>query len=101
MTAKCFDCGLPYDDPSWVEAVVYDHIWNKYLSPTENEGGILCVNCMAKRAVRAGLSNVYVRLTAGPFVTGKTVVTRTEPGPATYARKSTPHQDSSREEHRG
>lgn len=65
----CFDCGAEYGNPAWVEAVVADHIWNKYLSPTGDEGGILCIGCMAGRAARAGLSDVRVRLTAGPFTT--------------------------------
>lgn len=64
----CYDCGLPYGGPHWVEAVVPHDIWNNHLSPTGNEGGILCINCMAARASAKGLSNVPVLLTAGPFV---------------------------------
>jgi hypothetical protein len=69
ISLACNDCGLPYDDPAWIEAVVANHIWNEHLSPRGNESGILCVTCMARRAVKAGLYNVRVRLTAGPFVT--------------------------------
>jgi hypothetical protein len=64
----CYDCGLPYASAHWIEAVVPHDIWNKYLSPTGGDGGILCINCMAKRAVDAGLSDVPVKLAAGPFV---------------------------------
>lgn len=63
----CADCGAPYDDPAWIEAVVPDAIWNEQLSPQGNEGGILCILCMARRAVAKGLSDVPVLLTAGPF----------------------------------
>jgi hypothetical protein len=65
---SCFDCGAAYGDPSWIEAVVPHRIWNDHLSPTGNEGGILCIVCMARRAGRAGLSGVPVTLTAGPFI---------------------------------
>ena len=64
---SCSDCGLPYGDPAWVEAIVPHDIWNEHLSPAGNEGGILCINCMAKRAIAAGLSSVPVVLAAGPF----------------------------------
>lgn len=85
-TLACYDCDLPYGGPHWVEAVVANHIWNKHLSPTRNEGGILCINCMAKRASRAGLSNVRVRLTAGPFVTGGATAAILDSGPSHLAR---------------
>lgn len=65
---SCYDCGLPYAGEHWVEAVVPDDIWNNHLSPNRNEGGILCINCMAARAVAEGLSGIPVKLTAGPFV---------------------------------
>jgi hypothetical protein len=63
----CNDCGAPYDDPAWIEAVVPHDIWNNHLSPSGGEGGILCIRCMANRAVAAGLKDVEVKLTAGPF----------------------------------
>jgi hypothetical protein len=65
---RCFDCGAQYDDPAWIEAVVPHDIWNQHLSPTGGEGGILCIVCMGRRATAAGLSDVPVRLTAGPFL---------------------------------
>jgi hypothetical protein len=62
----CYDCGLPYAGDHWVEAVVPHHIWNNHLSPSQS-GGILCINCMAKRASERGLKDVPIKLTAGPF----------------------------------
>ena len=66
--ASCHDCGEVYGSDAWIEAVVPGDIWNEHLSPTGNEGGILCIKCMAKRAVAAGLSRIPIKLTAGPFV---------------------------------
>lgn len=68
VALACYDCGLPYAGKHWVEAVVPHDIWNNHLSPTGNEAGILCINCMAKRAVEAGLKDIPVRIAAGPFV---------------------------------
>jgi hypothetical protein len=63
----CHDCGLHYAGDHWVEAVVPHEVWSAHLSPTGNQGGILCINCMAKRAVDKCLSHIPVKLTAGPF----------------------------------
>jgi hypothetical protein len=63
----CYDCGFPYDDPAWIEAVVPHFIWNDYLSPTGDEGGILCIQCIARRAIASGFERVPVLLTAGPL----------------------------------
>jgi len=66
--SQCYDCGLPYDDPSWIEAIVPDSVW-EVINPTYHAGaGLLCINCMAKRCAESGLVNVPIQLTAGPFV---------------------------------
>ena len=44
----CYDCGLEYGGDSWIEAIIPDKVWNK-ISPTGNQGGILCISCIAKR----------------------------------------------------
>lgn len=62
----CYDCELVYAGDHWIEAVVPDDIWLK-ISPSRGEGGILCINCMAKRCVNLGLKNVPIKITAGPF----------------------------------
>lgn len=64
----CYDCGEPYGSEAWIEAVVPHKVWKKHISPNGNSAGILCIKCMAKRAVSAGLADVPVALTCGPFV---------------------------------
>lgn len=63
---RCHDCGLAYGGASWVEAVVPHETWAE-ISPTRNEGGILCINCMAARLAGLGMENVPLKITAGPF----------------------------------
>jgi len=62
----CYDCGLPYGGDHWVEAVVPHDVW-ALISPSGNEGGILCINCMAARLARLGVEDVPLKITAGPF----------------------------------
>jgi len=57
----CYDCGRPYGEDDWIEAIIPDEIWNA-ISPTGNQGGILCIGCMAKRLKQAGFYNVPVWL---------------------------------------
>ena len=63
--AACADCGLHCDDPGYADFVAADDVW-KSVSPTGDEGGILCANCMvyraAARSIKAG-----GRFTSGPF----------------------------------
>jgi hypothetical protein len=66
LAVGCYDCGKRYGGPDWIEAVVPHDIWAQ-ISPTRDEGGLLCINCMARRCVNAGLQDVPVQLTAGPF----------------------------------
>ena len=55
----CYDCGLDYGDLGWVEAVIPDKVWNE-ISPTGNQGGILCITCISRRLVKKGFKNVPV-----------------------------------------
>ncbi len=64
----CHDCGRAYFGPGWIEAVIPSVIWNQQISPTGDEGGLLCINCIAIRCARLGLENVPVLLAAGPLV---------------------------------
>jgi hypothetical protein len=57
----CDDCGLIYGSSGWIEAIVPADIW-AIISPTKNEGGLLCITCIAARCVAAGLKNVPVKL---------------------------------------
>ena len=59
MAAKCYDCGLKYDDVGWIEAIIPDKVWN-FISPTGDEGGILCVTCISRRLAEKGLRRIPV-----------------------------------------
>ena len=59
--AKCYDCGLEYGDPGWIEAVIPDKVWNE-ISPTGDQGGILCITCISRRLVKKGYKNIPVFL---------------------------------------
>ena len=59
--AKCYDCGLNYQDSGWIEAIIPDKVWND-ISPTGDEGGILCITCIARRLVSRGYRRVPVWL---------------------------------------
>jgi len=59
---SCHDCGLDYDDPGWIEAIVPDDIW-EIITPADcREGGILCITCISRRCAEAGLTDVPVLL---------------------------------------
>lgn len=59
----CYDCGLDYDQfPA--DFVIQDELWKK-ISPSKNECGILCPNCMCKRLVELGMSAVWVVVNTG------------------------------------
>jgi len=59
--AKCYDCGLNYTDPGWIEAIIPDKIWNE-ISPTGDQGGILCIICISRRLVKKGYRRIPVWL---------------------------------------
>ena len=62
--ACCYDCGLPYGQNGWIEAIIPDKIWNK-IQPDgcADGGGILCILCISKRLDQIGLKGVPVWLT--------------------------------------
>lgn len=62
----CYDCHLSYSSTRWIDAVIPDNIWIT-ISPTGNEGGLLCIGCIARRLVNLGLENIPVSLNSGPF----------------------------------
>jgi hypothetical protein len=63
----CGGCGLPYGSPGWCDVVIPDLDW-LLISPTGDEGGVLCLTCMAERLIEAGRENVAMAVTSGPFV---------------------------------
>lgn len=63
----CYGCGKEYAGEDWIEAIIPDLIWEK-ISPTKDEGGILCITCIAYRLKQAGYDKVPVWLCGtGPF----------------------------------
>lgn len=60
--AVCDGCGLGYGSDGWIECIVPDEVWRQ-ISPTHDEGSLLCITCIARAVKRLGLSDVPVRLT--------------------------------------
>lgn len=67
--AHCYDCKLEYGSSGWLDCIVSDDIWIR-ISPTGDEGGILCINCIAKRCDSLGLLDVPVAIQSGALVAG-------------------------------
>ena len=63
--AQCGDCGLDYNDPGFADLVVPNDVWAQ-ISPTGDEGGLLCPTCMVRAAVKAGTRTSAV-FRSGPF----------------------------------
>lgn len=65
--AKCYRCGLPYEDPAFEDLIVPDDVWLA-ISPTGDFGGLLCPNCICA-AVREKFEGkvVEARFMSGPF----------------------------------
>jgi len=59
--AGCYECGLDYQDPGWIEAIIPDKIWNE-ISPTGDQAGLLCITCISRRLVKKGYKRVPVWL---------------------------------------
>ena len=57
----CYDCGLSYQDPGWIEAIIPDNVWD-FISPTKNQGGLLCITCISRRLSRLGIGRIPVWL---------------------------------------
>ena len=64
----CYDCPLPYGDPGWVDVSISDEAWLK-IAPWPGGGGVLCLTCMTRRLLAAGLDRVPVKISSGPFDT--------------------------------
>jgi len=63
----CYGCGRPYgDEYGFPDLVVPNEIWGQ-ISPTHDEGGLLCPSCICKRAYDAGIINATAIFRSGPF----------------------------------
>lgn len=63
----CFDCGFAYGGVGWCDVIVPDNVWLR-ISPSGNEGGILCFNCICRRIERLGLERVPFVVRSGPLL---------------------------------
>lgn len=64
--AWCYDCGLAYGTSGFADLVVPNEVWNTAISPTNDEGGLLCPTCLVARASNAGVRCEAV-FRSGPF----------------------------------
>lgn len=67
MKGCCLDCGRKYgNEYGFPDLVVPDEVW-KQISPTGDDGGLLCPSCMCRRASDLGLTKVTAVFRSGPF----------------------------------
>lgn len=63
----CLDCGRKYGDEFGFPDLFVPHdVWAK-ISPTGDDGGLLCPSCICRRAAVAGIERVPARFVSGPF----------------------------------
>lgn len=66
MQGCCIDCARKYgDEYGFPDMLVADDVWRQ-ISPTGDEGGLLCPCCMLRRMAVLGLSNVHASFQSGP-----------------------------------
>jgi hypothetical protein len=62
----CFDCERPYgNEHGFPDLVIQNDIWAR-ISPTGDEGGLLCPSCICKRLYDAGIKEVEAAFMSGP-----------------------------------
>ena len=61
----CYDCGLAYSDARFADFVLPDDLWAR-ISPSGDEGGLLCANCIVGRMRALGLTGSG-QFRSGPF----------------------------------
>ncbi len=60
--ACCWDCGLGYEDPGYIECVLHNHYWEQ-INPTYDKGcGLLCIVCIERRLSFLGLEDIPVKI---------------------------------------
>lgn len=57
---RCEDCGLPYEDPTWIDCTLPNDQW--LMIHPAGESGVLCGACMIKRAVNLIPSMTAIRM---------------------------------------
>lgn len=54
VMVKCNDCLRDYNDPGFPDLVIPNSAWRQ-ISPTGDEGGLLCPSCLCARLEHAGI----------------------------------------------
>ena len=62
---SCYDCGRPYSDGGFPDLVLPNDTWTA-ISPTGDEGGMLCPSCICKRLADRGFEKVPAVFRSGP-----------------------------------
>lgn len=66
--ATCYDCERPYgDEHGFPDLVIPLDVW-KRISPSGNEGGLLCPSCICGRLYKAGIREVEGAFMSGPIM---------------------------------
>lgn len=62
----CYDCGRPYGDEfGFPDLLIPNHVWNR-ISPTGDDGGLLCPSCICARLYKAGVKSIPGAFMSGP-----------------------------------
>lgn len=65
--AFCQDCNRQYgDEHGFPDLIIPFHVW-KRISPTGDDGGLLCPSCICKRLHDAGIRGVPGAFMSGPI----------------------------------
>lgn len=62
----CWDCGRRYGDRYGFPDLIIDNVAWARISPTGDEGGLLCPSCILRRLHHAGIVTTG-RFTSGPL----------------------------------
>ena len=63
----CYDCERPYgDEYGFPDLLVQKSIWKK-ISPTGDEGGLLCPSCLIRLIMNIGLKDIPATFVSGPL----------------------------------
>lgn len=66
METGCDDCGLPYGSAGFPDLIITKDAWH-LISPTGDDGGLLCPCCICKRLEEAGMRDVEGAFMSGPI----------------------------------
>lgn len=90
----CFDCREPYGSPRFPDLVIPDSVW-RLISPSKDDGGLLCPTCILGRLTAAGITTVGC-FTSGPIQSVTEAQIRLTKGPAIQAPCKPTAQPTSR-----